>query len=88
MQQQNQLAFMKQFFECHMDMTQKQGNEDSSYQDEKSREQHIARATLKEPPVILYDEATSSLDSITEETVLGVLRDVVKHRTSISTAHR
>ena len=48
----------------------------------------IARAILKNPPVILYDEATSSLDSITEETILGAMRDVVKHRTSIFIAHR
>ncbi|XP_031222175.1 ATP-binding cassette sub-family B member 7, mitochondrial isoform X2 [Mastomys coucha] len=48
----------------------------------------IARAILKDPPVILYDEATSSLDSITEETILGAMRDVVKHRTSIFIAHR
>uniref|UniRef100_A0A2K5WV79 Iron-sulfur clusters transporter ABCB7, mitochondrial n=1 Tax=Macaca fascicularis TaxID=9541 RepID=A0A2K5WV79_MACFA len=47
----------------------------------------IARAILK-PPVILYDEATSSLDSITEETILGAMKDVVKHRTSIFIAHR
>uniref|UniRef100_A0A2K5E478 Iron-sulfur clusters transporter ABCB7, mitochondrial n=1 Tax=Aotus nancymaae TaxID=37293 RepID=A0A2K5E478_AOTNA len=48
----------------------------------------IARAILKDPPVILYDEATSSLDSITEETILGAMKDVVKHRTSIFIAHR
>ncbi|XP_006873792.1 PREDICTED: ATP-binding cassette sub-family B member 7, mitochondrial isoform X3 [Chrysochloris asiatica] len=48
----------------------------------------IARAILKDPPVILYDEATSSLDSITEEAILGAMRDVVKHRTSIFIAHR
>ncbi|XP_068818216.1 iron-sulfur clusters transporter ABCB7, mitochondrial isoform X4 [Capricornis sumatraensis] len=48
----------------------------------------IARAILKNPPVILYDEATSSLDSITEETILGAMRDAVKHRTSIFIAHR
>ncbi|XP_075394991.1 iron-sulfur clusters transporter ABCB7, mitochondrial [Tenrec ecaudatus] len=48
----------------------------------------IARAILKDPPVIVYDEATSSLDSITEETILGAMRDVVKHRTSIFIAHR
>ncbi|KAM6151159.1 iron-sulfur clusters transporter ABCB7, mitochondrial [Rhynchocyon petersi] len=48
----------------------------------------IARAILKDPPVILYDEATSSLDSITEEMILGAMKDVVKHRTSIFIAHR
>ncbi|XP_032993040.1 ATP-binding cassette sub-family B member 7, mitochondrial isoform X1 [Lacerta agilis] len=48
----------------------------------------IARAILKNPPIILYDEATSSLDSITEENILSAMRDVVKHRTSIFIAHR
>ncbi|XP_022380014.1 ATP-binding cassette sub-family B member 7, mitochondrial isoform X3 [Enhydra lutris kenyoni] len=48
----------------------------------------IARAILKDPPVILYDEATSSLDSITEETILGAMKDAIKHRTSIFIAHR
>ncbi|KAJ1197383.1 hypothetical protein NDU88_001243 [Pleurodeles waltl] len=48
----------------------------------------IARAILKNPPIILYDEATSSLDSITEETILGAMRDMVKHRTSVFIAHR
>ncbi|XP_040856056.1 ATP-binding cassette sub-family B member 7, mitochondrial isoform X5 [Ochotona curzoniae] len=48
----------------------------------------IARAILKDPQVILYDEATSSLDSITEEAILSAMRDVVKHRTSIFIAHR
>ncbi|KAM8953540.1 iron-sulfur clusters transporter ABCB7, mitochondrial [Pelodytes ibericus] len=48
----------------------------------------IARAMLKNPPIILYDEATSSLDSITEENILGSMRDMVKHRTSVFIAHR
>ncbi|KAM9274063.1 iron-sulfur clusters transporter ABCB7, mitochondrial [Morus bassanus] len=48
----------------------------------------IARAMLKEPLIFLYDEATSSLDSITEENILNAMRDMVKHRTSVFIAHR
>jgi ATP-binding cassette subfamily B (MDR/TAP) protein 7 len=31
----------------------------------------IARTLLKDPPIILYDEATSSLDSLTEQNILN-----------------
>ncbi|NXM79578.1 ABCB7 protein, partial [Oenanthe oenanthe] len=48
----------------------------------------IARAMLKEPYIFLYDEATSSLDSITEENILKAMRAMVEHRTSIFIAHR
>ncbi|XP_069724128.1 iron-sulfur clusters transporter ABCB7, mitochondrial [Phaenicophaeus curvirostris] len=48
----------------------------------------IARAMLKDPLIFLYDEATSSLDSITEENILSAMRDMVKHRTSVFIAHR
>lgn len=48
----------------------------------------IARAMLKEPHIFLYDEATSSLDSITEENILSAMRDMVRHRTSVFIAHR
>ncbi|POI33860.1 hypothetical protein CIB84_002388, partial [Bambusicola thoracicus] len=48
----------------------------------------IARAMLKEPYIFLYDEATSSLDSITEENILSAMRDMVRHRTSVFIAHR
>ncbi|XP_068008082.1 iron-sulfur clusters transporter ABCB7, mitochondrial isoform X2 [Melanerpes formicivorus] len=48
----------------------------------------IARAMLKEPLIFLYDEATSSLDSITEENILSAMRAMVKHRTSVFIAHR
>ncbi|XP_078403684.1 iron-sulfur clusters transporter ABCB7, mitochondrial [Cetorhinus maximus] len=48
----------------------------------------IARTILKNPHIILYDEATSSLDSITEENILSAMRDLVHHRTSVFIAHR
>ncbi|GCC22176.1 iron-sulfur clusters transporter ABCB7, mitochondrial isoform X1 [Chiloscyllium punctatum] len=48
----------------------------------------IARTILKNPHIILYDEATSSLDSITEENILSSMRELVHHRTSMFIAHR
>ncbi|XP_072294673.1 iron-sulfur clusters transporter ABCB7, mitochondrial [Eucyclogobius newberryi] len=48
----------------------------------------IARAILKHPPILLYDEATSSLDSITEENILTSMKEMVKDRTSVFIAHR
>ncbi|XP_016116784.1 ATP-binding cassette sub-family B member 7, mitochondrial-like [Sinocyclocheilus grahami] len=48
----------------------------------------IARAILKNPPVLLYDEATSSLDSITEEHILTSVKEMVRDRTSVFIAHR
>ncbi|XP_072178817.1 iron-sulfur clusters transporter ABCB7, mitochondrial-like [Diadema setosum] len=48
----------------------------------------IARTILKDPPIVLYDEATSSLDSITEQHILNSMEAVTKGRTSIFIAHR
>uniref|UniRef100_A0A667XVE3 Iron-sulfur clusters transporter ABCB7, mitochondrial n=1 Tax=Myripristis murdjan TaxID=586833 RepID=A0A667XVE3_9TELE len=48
----------------------------------------IARAILKNPPIFLYDEATSSLDSITEENILTSMKEMVRDRTSVFIAHR
>ncbi|XP_066266355.1 iron-sulfur clusters transporter ABCB7, mitochondrial-like isoform X1 [Branchiostoma lanceolatum] len=48
----------------------------------------IARTILKDPPIIVYDEATSSLDSITEQAIMTALQSVTKGRTSIFIAHR
>ncbi len=48
----------------------------------------IARTILKQPPILLFDEATSSLDSKAESIILDALRDVARGHTSITIAHR
>ena len=48
----------------------------------------IARTMLKNPPIFIYDEATSSLDSITEQNILNSVKKLIHGRTSIVIAHR
>jgi ABC-type multidrug transport system fused ATPase/permease subunit len=48
----------------------------------------IARALIRNPRILILDEATASLDAQTENEILACLRDVQKGRTSISIAHR
>lgn len=48
----------------------------------------IARALYHDPQVILFDEATSSLDNVTEEQVLEAVTDLARTRTTITIAHR
>jgi subfamily B ATP-binding cassette protein MsbA len=48
----------------------------------------IARAVLKNPPIMILDEATSSLDTESERLVQSALENMMKNRTSVVIAHR
>ncbi len=48
----------------------------------------IARVLLKDPPIMVFDEATSSLDSQSEQAILAALREVAARRTTLVIAHR
>jgi ATP-binding cassette subfamily B protein len=48
----------------------------------------IARALLKDPPVLVFDEATSAVDNETEAAIQRSLRRVTENRTTLIVAHR
>jgi ATP-binding cassette subfamily B protein len=48
----------------------------------------IARAVARGPKILILDDALSSVDTYTEETILGRLREVMRDRTSLIVSHR
>ena len=48
----------------------------------------IARVLLKDPPILILDEATASVDTETERQIQGALENLMRNRTSFVIAHR
>ena len=48
----------------------------------------IARAIIKQAPILLFDEATSALDNITEQKIQTSIKKLMKNKTSLIIAHR
>ncbi|KPH65605.1 hypothetical protein AMS58_05120 [Pseudoalteromonas porphyrae] len=48
----------------------------------------IARALLKDAPIVLLDEATASLDPITQTDIVQAMSNLLQNRTVITVAHR
>lgn len=76
-------------------ITQKEGGFDSNIGDRGSKlsggerqRLTIARAVLKNPPILILDEATSSLDTESERLVQDAINKMMQNRTSIVIAHR
>lgn len=48
----------------------------------------IARVYLKDPPIVIFDEATASLDRITEDEVIEAWKNALKNRTAVVVTHK
>lgn len=48
----------------------------------------IARALLKKPPIMVFDEATSSLDTHSEQSILAAIEEISRFQTTLVIAHR
>ncbi|MFN0119856.1 MAG: ABC transporter ATP-binding protein [Blastocatellia bacterium] len=48
----------------------------------------IARAIIRQPRILILDDALSAVDTYTEEQILGGLRDIMRRRTTLIVAHR
>ncbi|GGZ16505.1 MULTISPECIES: ABCB family ABC transporter ATP-binding protein/permease [Shewanella] len=84
-----ELAHLKQFVEALPQQAQtKVGERGMKLSGGEKQRVAIARAILKRSPILVFDEATSSLDSRSERAILKALDEVAKGHTSLVIAHR
>ena len=84
-----ELAHLKQFVESLPQQAQtKVGERGMKLSGGEKQRVAIARAILKRSPILIFDEATSSLDSRSERAILKALDEVAKGHTSLVIAHR
>lgn len=81
----NALEFIQGFPDGFQHLVGERGNLLSGGQKQRLA---IARAIIKNPPILILDEATSALDSVTEHLVQDALNNVMQDRTVLAIAHR